>query len=62
MPSPPSLSCLPLSVFALNQALFHGHPTLLCKILGLYEAETYSKITGKKTFCQVGRHLEKGID
>lgn len=40
-----------------TQSLFHGQPSVLCKILGLYETEVHNRVTGKRAFSQLVRRL-----
>lgn len=36
-----------------SKSLFHAHPSVLCKILGLFETESHNRCTGKKVFKQL---------
>ena len=39
----------------LSKAFFHGLPTVLCKIVGVYQIGYHNRVTGKRTMEQVGR-------
>ena len=54
----------------LSKAFFHGLPTVLCKIVGVYQLGYHNRVTGKRTMEQVavmqniffGRNISKIFD
>ena len=47
------LDCAPAYFEYLSKAFFHGLPTVLCKIVGVYEIGFHNRITGKRNMEQV---------
>ena len=47
------LDCAPAYFEYLSKAFFHGLPTVLCKIVGVYQIGVHNRITGKRTMEQV---------
>lgn len=47
------LDCAPAYFEYLGKAFFHGLPTMLCKIVGVYQIGYHNRETGKKTMEQV---------
>lgn len=43
------LDCAPAYFEYLSKAFFHGLPTVLCKILGVYQIQYHNRVTGKRT-------------
>lgn len=64
------LDCAPAYFEYLNKAFFHGLPTVLCKIVGVYQIGYHNRVTGKRTMEQVavmqnifyGRKIAKTFD
>lgn len=64
------LDCAPAYFEYLSKAFFHGLPTVLCKIVGVYQIGSHDRITGKHTMEQVavmqnifyGRKISKIFD
>jgi 1-phosphatidylinositol-3-phosphate 5-kinase len=54
----------------LSKSFFHGLPTVLCKIVGVYQIGYHNRVTGKKTMEQIavmqnifyGRNVSKVFD
>jgi 1-phosphatidylinositol-3-phosphate 5-kinase len=47
------LDCAPAYFEYLSKAFFHGLPTVLCKIVGVYQIGYHNRVTGKRTMEQV---------
>lgn len=47
------LDCAPAFFEYLSKACFHGLPTVLCKIVGVYQIGIHNRLTGKRTMEQV---------
>ena len=47
------LDCAPAYFEYLSKAFFHGLPTVLCKIVGVYQIGYHNRATGKRTMEQV---------
>ena len=47
------LDCAPAYFEYLSKAFFHGLPTVLCKILGVYQIAYHNRVTGKRTMEQI---------
>lgn len=47
------LDCAPAYFEYITKAFFHGLPTVLCKIVGVYQIGVHNKITGKRSMEQV---------
>ncbi|OEU22087.1 SAICAR synthase-like protein [Fragilariopsis cylindrus CCMP1102] len=47
------LDCAPAYFEYLSKAFFHGLPTVLCKILGVYQIGYHNRVTGKRSMEQV---------
>ena len=47
------LDCAPAYFEYLSKACFHGLPTVLCKIVGVYQIGYHNRVTGKRTMEQV---------
>jgi hypothetical protein len=47
------LDCAPAYFEYLSKAFFHGLPTVLCKILGVYQIVYHNRVTGKRTLEQI---------
>lgn len=47
------LECAPAYFEYLSKAFFHGLPTVLCKIVGVYQIGYHNRATGKRTMEQV---------
>ncbi|GKY91175.1 hypothetical protein MPSEU_000090200 [Mayamaea pseudoterrestris] len=47
------LDCAPAYFEYLSKAFFHGLPTVLCKIVGVYQIGVHNRVTGKRTMEQV---------
>lgn len=64
------LDCAPAYFEYLSKAFFHGLPTVLCKIVGVYQIGYHNRVTGKRTMEQVavmqniffGRKISKTFD
>jgi hypothetical protein len=64
------LDCAPAYFEYLNKAFFHGLPTVLCKIVGVYQIGYHNRVTGRRTMDQVavmqnifyGRKISKIFD
>ena len=64
------LDCAPAYFEYLSKAFFHGLPTVLCKIVGVYQIGYHNRISGKRTMDQVavmqniffGRKISKTFD
>lgn len=64
------LDCAPAYFEYLSKAFFHGLPTVLCKIVGVYQIGYHNRVTGKRTMEQVavmqnifyGRKISKIFD
>jgi 1-phosphatidylinositol-3-phosphate 5-kinase len=64
------LDCAPAYFEYLSKAFFHGLPTVLCKIVGVYQIGYHNRVTGKRTMEQVavmqnifyGRNISKIFD
>jgi 1-phosphatidylinositol-3-phosphate 5-kinase len=64
------LDCAPAYFEYLSKAFFHGLPTVLCKIVGVYQIGYHNRETGKRTMEQVavmqnifyGRKISKTFD
>jgi len=64
------LDCAPAYFEYLSKAFFHGLPTVLCKIVGVYQIGYHNRLTGKRTMEQVavmqniffGRKISKIFD
>ena len=64
------LDCAPAYFEYLSKAFFHGLPTVLCKIVGVYQIGYHNRVTGKRTMDQVavmqniffGRKISKIFD
>mmetsp|Transcript_31801 Transcript_31801/g.68845 ORF Transcript_31801/g.68845 Transcript_31801/m.68845 type:complete len:2148 (-) Transcript_31801:1362-7805(-) len=64
------LDCAPAYFEYLSKAFFHGLPTVLCKIVGVYQIGYHNRLTGKRTMEQVavmqnifhGRKISKVFD
>jgi len=64
------LDCAPAYFEYLSKAFFHGLPTVLCKILGVYQLGYHNRVTGKRSMEQVvvmpnifhGRKISKIFD
>ena len=51
------LDCAPAYFEYLSKAFFHGLPTVLCKIVGVYQLGYHNRATGKRTMEQVAGKL-----
>merc|ERR1712161_92250 len=47
------LDCAPAYFEYLSKAFFHGLPTVLCKVIGVYQIGCHNRVTGKRTMEQV---------
>jgi len=47
------LDCAPAYFEYLSKAFFHGLPTVLCKIVGVYQIGYHNRVTGKRSMEQV---------
>ncbi|KAL3915868.1 MAG: hypothetical protein SGILL_005444, partial [Bacillariaceae sp.] len=47
------LDCAPAYFEYLSKAFFHGLPTVLCKIVGVYQLGYHNRVTGKRSMEQV---------
>lgn len=47
------LDCAPAYFEYLSKAFFHGLPTVLCKIVGVYQIGVHDRVTGKRSMEQV---------
>lgn len=47
------LDCAPAYFEYLSKAFFHGLPTVLCKIVGVYQIGYHNRLTGKRSMDQV---------
>jgi 1-phosphatidylinositol-3-phosphate 5-kinase len=47
------LDCAPAYFEYLSKAFFHGLPTVLCKIVGVYQIGYHNRVTGKRSMDQV---------
>lgn len=47
------LDCAPSYFEYLSKSFFHGLPTVLCKIVGVYQIGYHNRVTGKRTMEQV---------
>ena len=47
------LDCAPSYFEYMSKSFFHGLPTVLCKILGVYQIGYHNRVTGKRTMEQV---------
>lgn len=47
------LDCAPAYFEYLTKAFFHGLPTVLCKILGVFQIGVHNRVTGKRSMEQV---------
>ena len=47
------LDCAPAYFEYLSKAFFHGLPTMLCKIVGVYQIGYHNRVTSKRTMEQV---------
>ena len=47
------LDCAPAYFEYLSKAFFHGLPTMLCKIVGVYQIGFHNRVTSKRTMEQV---------
>mmetsp|Transcript_4381 Transcript_4381/g.12074 ORF Transcript_4381/g.12074 Transcript_4381/m.12074 type:complete len:1827 (+) Transcript_4381:66-5546(+) len=47
------LDCAPAYFEYLTKAFFHGLPTVLCKIVGVYQIGVHNRVTGKRSMEQV---------
>jgi 1-phosphatidylinositol-3-phosphate 5-kinase len=47
------LDCAPAYFEYLSKAFFHGLPTCLCKIVGVYQIGYHNRVTGKRSMEQV---------
>ena len=47
------LDCAPAYFEYLSKAFFHGLPTVLCKIVGVYQIGVHNRVTGKRSMEQV---------
>eukprot|EP01082_Thalassiosira_pseudonana_P010182 g9036.t1 g9036 contig34:701062-703716(+) len=64
------LDCSPAYFEYLSKAFFHGLPTVLCKIVGVYQIGYHNRLTGKRSMEQVavmqniffGRNISKIFD
>eukprot|EP00546_Thalassionema_frauenfeldii_P019067 CAMPEP_0178894948 /NCGR_PEP_ID=MMETSP0786-20121207/301_1 /TAXON_ID=186022 /ORGANISM="Thalassionema frauenfeldii, Strain CCMP 1798" /LENGTH=691 /DNA_ID=CAMNT_0020565097 /DNA_START=745 /DNA_END=2820 /DNA_ORIENTATION=+ len=64
------LDCAPAYFEYLSKAFFHGLPTVLCKIVGVYQIGYHNRVTGKRSMEQVavmqnifyGRKIAKTFD
>jgi len=64
------LDCAPAYFEYLSKAFFHGLPTVLCKIVGVYQIGYHNRVTGRRTMEQVavmqnifyGRKISKVFD
>lgn len=64
------MSSILLFIQYLSKAFFHGLPTVLCKIVGVYQLGYHNRVTGRRTMEQVavmqnifyGRNISKIFD
>jgi len=64
------LDCAPAYFEYLSKAFFHGLPTMLCKIVGVYQIGYHNRVAGKRTMDQVavmqnifyGRNISRVFD
>jgi 1-phosphatidylinositol-3-phosphate 5-kinase len=64
------LDCAPAYFEYLSKAFFHGLPTVLCKIVGVFQIGYHNRVTGKRTMEQVavmqdifyGRKISRTFD